>query len=427
MNINVPEVKVPRIVIIGCGFGGMELAQQLSKADVQVVLLDKHNYHTFQPLLYQIATAGLEADSIAYPIRKIFKGQKNFFFRMGEVTQILPGENKILTSIGELKYDHLIIATGSTTNFFGNKDFEEQAMPMKSVTEALNLRSLILQNFERALLTTDVHEQEALMTIVVVGGGPTGVELAGAVSELKRHVLPNDYPELDFRKMRVILVENGPELLASMCAENRLKAKKYLEELGAEVWLSTGVAKYDRTIVETKNGKQLRTLNLIWTAGVKGVIVEGLGADCVNQRGRIIIDEYCKVKGYENIYAIGDVASMSCEKYLNGHPQVAPVAIQQAQLWAHNFLGATKQQAPVKFDYFDKGSMATVGRNKAVVEVRKIRFGGFLGWFAWMALHLMLLVGYRNKIVVFINWVWNYINYDRNIRLIIRPFSRKAQ
>ncbi len=425
MNINVPEVKVPRIVIVGCGFGGMELAQQLRNAEVQIVLLDKHNYHTFQPLLYQIATAGLEADSIAYPIRKIFKGQKNFYFRMGEVTQILAGENKLITNIGELKYDHLVIATGSTTNFFGNTDFESQAMPMKSVTEALNLRSLILQNFERALLTTDVHEREALMTFVVVGGGPTGVELAGAICELKKHVLPNDYPELDFRKMRVILVENGPDLLASMCPENRTKAKEYLEELGAEVWLNTGLAKYNGMLAETKNGKQLRTLNLVWAAGVKGVIIDGLGAECVNQRGRIIIDEYCKVKGYQNISAIGDVATMSCEKYPNGHPQVAPVAIQQAQLWAHNYLRGIKQQAAVKFDYFDKGSMSTVGRNKAVVEVGKIRFGGFLGWFTWMALHLMLLVGYRNKIVVFINWVWNYLNYDRNIRLIIRPFSRR--
>ena len=427
MNINVPEVKVPRIVIIGCGFGGMELAQDLHKADVQVVMLDKHNYHTFQPLLYQIATAGLEADSIAYPIRKIFKGQKNFFFRLGEVTKILPEENKIHTSIGELRYDHLVIATGSTSNFFGNKDFETQSMPMKSVTEALNLRSLILQNFEKALLTTDLHEQEALMTFVVVGGGPTGVELAGAVCELKKHVLPNDYPELDFRKMRVILVENGADLLASMAAENRLKAKKYLEDMGCEVWLNTAVAKYDGMNAETKNGKQLRTLNLVWTAGVKGVIIDGLNDPCVNHKGRVLIDEYCKVTGYENIYAIGDVASMNCEKYPNGHPQVAPVAIQQAQLLSKNFIKGFKQQAPAKFSYFDKGSMATVGRNKAVAEVGKLRFGGFLGWFAWMFLHLMLLVGYRNKIVVFINWVWNYLNYDRNIRLIIRPFSRKAQ
>jgi NADH dehydrogenase len=424
MNINVPEVKIPRVVIIGCGFGGMELAQSLRQAEVQVVMIDKNNYHTFQPLLYQVATAGLEADSIAYPIRKIFKGQKNFHFRMGQVTQIVAAQNKIITNIGELKYDHLVIATGSTSNYFGSKDFESQSMPMKSVTEALNLRSLILQNFEKALLTTNLYEQEALMTFVVVGGGPTGVELAGAICELKRHVLPNDYPELDFRKMRVILVENGGDLLSTMYTGNRAKAKEYLEELGCEVWLNTSVVKYDGTIAETKNGKLLHTQNLVWTAGVKGVIIDGLEASCVNERGRMLIDEYCKVKGYENIYAVGDVACMKCEKYPNGHPQVAPVAIQQAELVSHNFLSAAKHKPLKKFDYFDKGSMATVGRNKAVVEVGKLRFGGFLGWFAWMALHLMLLVGYRNKIVVFINWLWSYLNYDRNIRLIIRPFTR---
>lgn len=425
MNINVPEVKVPRIVIIGCGFGGMELAQLLRNADVQIVLMDKHNYHTFQPLLYQVATAGLEADSIAYPIRKIFKGQKNFHFRMGEVLHILPQQNKIVSSIGELKYDHLIIATGSTTNFFGNKLLEDESMPMKSVTEALNLRSLILQNFESALLTANLHEQEALMTFVVVGGGPTGVELAGAICELKKHVLPNDYPELDFRKMRIILIENGPALLASFAPSNREKAKTYLEEMGCEVWLNTGLFKYDGRTVETKNGKMLNSLNLIWAAGIKGVIPEGIKPESVNPKGRIIIDEYCKVQGYENIYAIGDVACMNTAKYPNGHPQVAPVSIQMAQLWGKNFLRGIKQQAPVKFDYFDKGSMATVGRNKAVAEVGKLRFGGILGWFAWMGLHLMLLVGYRNKIIVFINWVWNYLNYDRNMRLIIRPFKRK--
>jgi len=426
MKINVPEVKVPRIVIIGCGFGGMELARYLHNADVQIVMIDKNNYHTFQPLLYQVATAGLEADSIAYPIRQIFKGQRNFHFRMGEVTQIIPEQNKIISSIGELKFDYLLIATGSTTNFFGNTTFELQSMPMKSVTEALNLRSLILQNFERALLTTDIHEQEALMTFVVVGGGPTGVELAGAICELKKHVLPHDYPELDFRKMRVILVENGSELLQSMCAANRVKSKAYLEELGCEVWLSTGLAKYDGLTAETKNGKQLRTLNLVWTAGIKGVIPAGINTESISPRGRILIDEYCKVKGYENIFAVGDVACMNTAKYPNGHPQVAPVAIQQAGLVGRNFIRATKHQLLVKFDYFDKGSMATVGRNKAVVEVRKLNFGGFLGWFTWMALHLMLLVGYRNKIVVFINWVWNYLNYNRNIRLIIRPYKRPS-
>ena len=424
MNINVPEVKVPRIVIIGCGFGGLELAKKLADAGVQIVLIDKNNYHTFQPLLYQVATAGLEADSIAYPIRKIFKGQKNFHFRMGEVQQIVADENKIITSIGELKYDHLIIATGSTTNYFGNKEFEANAMPMKSVTEALNLRSLILQNFEQALLTTNVHQQESLMTFVIVGGGPTGVELAGALCELKKHVLPNDYPELDFRKMRVILVESGQELLQMMNRENQEKAKKYLEELGGEVWLNTKVVQYNGSKAVTGSGKELNTSNLVWAAGIKGVLLNGLYPESINPRGRILIDEYCRVNGYDNVYALGDVACMIQEKYPNGHAQVAPVAIQQAQLLATNFKNILSRQATDKFSYHDKGSMATVGRNRAVVESGRLKFGGAFGWMAWMALHLMLLVGFRNKIVVFINWVWNYINYDRNIRLIIRPFKR---
>lgn len=425
MDINVPEVKVPRVVIVGCGFGGLELAKSLKDAQVQVVLLDKNNYHTFQPLLYQVATAGLEADSIAYPIRKIFKGQKNFHFRWGEVNEIVTSENKIVTSIGNLKYDYLILATGTTTNFFGNTDFERHAMPMKTVTESLNLRSLILQNFEKALLTRDVHEQEALMTFVIVGGGPTGVELAGAISELKRHVLPNDYPELDFRKMRVILVENGGEVLQAMSESNRLNAKQYLEELGCEVWLNTGLAGYNGRIAETKNGKQLRTLNLIWTAGIKGLLPAGIDARTINPRGRIAVNEYCNVKELTNVYAIGDVACMVTEDYPNGHPQVAPVAIQQGNLVARNIISHLQGKAPVAFKYFDKGSMATVGRNRAVVEVKKLRFGGFLGWLTWMALHLMLLVGFRNRVVVFINWLWNYLSYDRNIRLIIRPFERK--
>jgi NADH dehydrogenase len=425
MEINIPAVKVPRIVIIGCGFGGLQLAKSLAKVAVQVVLIDKNNYFTFQPLLYQVATAGLEADSIAYPIRKIFEGQKNFHFRMGEVQEIVAEKNVLLTNIGEVKYDHLVIATGSTTNFFGNASFEKYAMPMKSVTETLNLRSLILQNFEKALLTKDVQEQIALMTFVVVGGGPTGVELAGALSELKRHVLPNDYPELDFRKMRVILIENGGDVLQMMSESNKKKAKSYLELLGVEMWLNTGVKDYDGKNIETNTGKNLVASTLIWAAGIKGVVINGLSQDSISPRGRILVDEYCKVKNQQNIYAIGDVACMITEDFPNGHPQIAPAAIQQAQLVASNFEKTFKQWTLDRFRYFDKGTMATVGRNKAVAQVGKLNIGGFAGWFVWMALHLMLLVGYRNRLIVFVNWVWSYFSYDRNIRLIIRPFQRK--
>lgn len=422
--MNIPQQKVPRVVIVGCGFGGLQLAKSLQKAPVQVVLIDKNNYHTFQPLLYQVATAGLEADSIAYPIRKIFKGQSNFHFRWGEVQEIVADKNLLRTTVGDLPYDYLVIATGTTTNYFGNATIEQHAMPMKSVTEALNLRSMILQNFEAALLTDNLKDQEALMTFAVVGGGPTGVELAGALCELKKHVLPNDYPELDFRKMRVLLIESGPEVLQAMSEPNQQKAKKYLEELGCEVWLQTKVAAYDGSIVNFQDGKSLHTKNLLWAAGIKGVTIPGLNTDALNNRGRYVIDEYCHVKGYENVFAIGDVAAMSTDTYPNGHPQVAPVAIQMAQLVASNIQREMTQQPPDKFQYFDKGTMATVGRNRAVVEAFNIRFGGFAGWFVWMALHLMLLVGFRNKIVVFINWLWNYLNYDRNIRLIIRPYQK---
>lgn len=423
--IPIPQVQMPRVVVIGCGFGGLQLIKALRGGPFQLVMVDRNNYHTFQPLLYQVATSGLEADSIAYPIRKIFKGYEHFHFRWGQVEQIVPAEHRIITNIGTLEYDYLVIATGSTSFFFGNADFETFGMPMKTVTEALHLRSLILQNFEQALLTTDVAEREALMTHVIVGGGPTGVELAGSLCELKKHVLPNDYPELDFRKMRVILVENGGEVLQAMSPASRVKAKRYLEELGAEIWLETSVMKYDGKTVALSTGKQLHTHNLIWTAGVKGLSPQGLNAEAVNARGRILVDAFCRVKGYENIFAIGDVAALVSDEFPNGHPQVAPVAMQQGQTLAANLKRIQQKQEPVPFRYKDRGNMATVGRNRAVAEILGMQIGGFTGWLVWMALHLMMLVGFRNKTVVFVNWLWNYLNYDRHIRLIIRPFYRK--
>lgn len=425
MKTGIPETDKPRIVIVGCGFGGLQLAKALANKDVQIVMIDKHNYHTFQPLLYQVSTAGLEADSIAYPIRKIFKGQKNFIFRWCEVKKINSDKNEIETSVGNLNYDYLVIATGTTTNFFGIEGLAEKAMPMKTVTEALNLRSLVLQNFEKALLTSDIREQEALMTFAIVGGGPTGVELAGALCELKNHVLPADYPELDLRKMRVILVESGKEVLQNMLPENQVKSLSYLKDLGTEVWLDVRVTKYDGRIVYTAGGKEISTYNLIWTAGVKGQVIGGLPEESAI-RGRYVCNEINQIKGFENIFAIGDVALQQHEeKYPKGHPQVAPVAMQQGQLLSKNILSLIQQKPLMPFSYFDKGSMATIGRNKAVVQVNNMKFGGFFGWLVWMGLHLLMLVGFRNKIVVLINWIWNYINYDRNIRLIIRPYEQK--
>jgi NADH dehydrogenase len=416
MSIQFPKSEYPRVVIIGCGFGGLQLAKSLNGAPFQVVMLDKNNYHTFQPLLYQVATSGLEADSIAYPIRKIFKGQKNFHFRWCEVKSLVASDNKIITNIGEVAYDYLVMATGTTTNFFGNSEFEQKAMPMKSVTEALNLRSLILQNFEKALLANTDEERQALMNFVVVGGGPTGVELAGALSELKNHVLPNDYPELDLKQMRVILVESGNELLQAFNQTNQQRAKTYLEELGAEVRLQKGVSKFDGRTIEFKDGEKLLSKNLIWGAGIKGVLIDGFDETVINPRKRLLVNDYCQINNQTNIFAIGDVACMVQPNYPNGHPQVAPVAIQMGELVAQNLIRQKEGKSLQSFNYNDKGSMATVGRNRAVVEARKIHFGGWLGWLVWMSLHLMLLVGFRNRIVVFINWLWNYLSYDRNIR-----------
>jgi NADH dehydrogenase len=427
MSIQFPKSEYPRVVIIGCGFGGLQLAKSLNGAPFQVVMLDKNNYHTFQPLLYQVATSGLEADSIAYPIRKIFKGQKNFHFRWCEVKSLVASDNKIITNIGEVAYDYLVMATGTTTNFFGNSEFEQKAMPMKSVTEALNLRSLILQNFEKALLANTDEERQALMNFVVVGGGPTGVELAGALSELKNHVLPNDYPELDLKQMRVILVESGNELLQAFNQTNQQRAKTYLEELGAEVRLQKGVSKFDGRTIEFKDGEKLLSKNLIWGAGIKGVLIDGFDDTVINPRKRLLVNDYCQINNQTNIFAIGDVACMVQPNYPNGHPQVAPVAIQMGELVAQNLIRQKEGKSLQSFNYNDKGSMATVGRNRAVVEAGKIHFGGWLGWLVWMSLHLMLLVGFRNRIVVFINWLWNYLSYDRNIRLIIRPFTPKEE
>jgi len=427
MSIQFPKSDNPRVVIVGCGFGGLQLAKSLNGAPFQVVMLDKNNYHTFQPLLYQVATSGLEADSIAYPIRKIFKGQKNFHFRWCEVKSVDIPQNKIFTNIGELHYDYLVMATGTTTNFFGNADFEQKAMPMKSVTEALNLRSLILQNFEKALLADSDEERQALMNFVVVGGGPTGVELAGALGELKNHVLPNDYPELDLKQMRVILVESGNELLQAFNRENQLRAKTYLEELGAEVWLQKGVAKFDGHTITFRDEQKLFSKNLIWGAGIKGVLIDGFDESAIHPRKRLLVNDYCQVNALQNVFAIGDVACMVQANYPNGHPQVAPVAIQMGELVAKNLILQKAGKNLHRFSYNDKGSMATVGRNRAVVEAGKIHFGGWLGWLVWMSLHLMLLVGFRNRIVVFVNWLWNYLSYDRNIRLIIRPYTPKSE
>jgi NADH dehydrogenase len=424
MEQHFPKGNKPRIVIVGGGFGGIELAKNLRNKDVEVMMLDKHNYHTFQPLLYQVASGGLEADSIAFPLRKIFKGQKNLTFRVTKVKNVRSAENSIETSIGTFEYDYLVLATGTTSNFFGNVEIEKNAMPMKSIPEALNLRSLILQNLEAAQIATDPLERAGLLNFVVVGGGPTGVETAGALAELKKHVLKSDYPELNVDDVNIYLIEGSPELLGAMSVQAQRKSADFLHELGVTIMNNARVQSYDGNALSLADGQKIPSATVIWSAGVKGVVLDGLNTEVIVRGDRLKVNEINLVDGYTNIFAIGDVAAMITEEFPNGHPGVAPAAIQQGTLLAKNLVSIIEKRPTAPFKYFDKGTMATVGRNRAVVDLHKIRFQGVFAWFTWMFVHLMTLVGFRNKLVVFVNWVWSYFSYDRGTRLIIRPFFK---
>ncbi len=420
-SLNIPETSLKRVVIVGAGFGGLQLVKSLTSKVFQTVLIDKHNYHTFQPLLYQVATAGLEPDSIAYPIRKIFKNKIEFYFRNTSALSVDVNQNILKTSNGDLKFDYLVIATGSTSNYFGNKNIEKLAMPMKTVPEALNLRSLFLQNFEASLLTSDLRERERLMNYVIVGGGPTGVELAGATAELKSHVLPNDYPDLDIRRMKISLIEAGGSLLSAMNSKAQKTAKDYLKKLGVELYLNTFVKDYDGdSVLTSKNVLQSKTL--IWAAGVKGNTIKGIPEDSVS-RSRYLVNDFNLIEHTKSVYAIGDVALMPSVSE-NGDPMVAQTAIQHGKLLANNLKKIESDNPPSPFKYNDKGSMATIGRNKAVAQIRSFKSKGILAWAIWMFVHLITLVGFRNKMVALLNWSQSYFTYDKGIRLIIRPFKK---
>ncbi len=423
MKISIPTSNKPRVVIIGGGFAGVEIAKSLKNAGFQIVMLDKHNYHAFQPLLYQVATSALEADSIAFPLRKIFEGYKDFYFRMAEVNDVIPEENLVISSINEIAYDYLIIATGSQTNFMNNEGLTISSMPMKSIPEALNLRSLIFQNFEKALVITNERKRQGLMNFVIAGAGPTGVELAGALGELKSHILPKDYPELDFSMMQIYLVQSSDRVLPALSPSSSEKAQCYLEKLGVNVVLNTRVLDYFGDYVQTNTEDDLVAKTLIWTAGVVGAPIKGIDAKSIVRGNRIAVDKFNKVKGYENIFAIGDVAAMITEENPKGHPMVAPVAIQQGRWIGKNLKRIMQKKEMLPFVYHDKGAMATIGKNKAVVEMGKMKFGGAFAWYVWMFVHLMSLVGFRNRVVVFFNWARNYFNSDRGMRLIIFPFK----
>ena len=424
--MNIPRNSFPRIVIIGGGFAGISLAKKLRNKKVQVVLLDKHNYHNFQPLMYQVATGGLEPDSIAYPIRKIVQEYKDFYFRLAEVREIDAENNIIYADIGELKFDYLVIATGSKTNYFGNKEIERNSMAMKTIPQSLNIRSLILENFEQALLTNDIDERHSLMNFVLVGGGPTGVELAGALAEMKKAILPKDYPDLDVRKMEINLIQGSNRVLDSMSENASEKAEKFLLNLGVSVWKNVRVTGYDGKTVTTNSDLSFDSATVIWTAGVQGALPHGLKADSfIKNVNRIKVNQFNQVEGYDNLFAIGDIAVMTSEEYPQGHPMMAQPAMQQGRLLAENVIRLLDKKELKPFVYKDKGSMATIGRNKAVVDLPNYKFSGVFAWFVWMFVHLFSLIGFKNKAVVFLNWVYNYVRFDREARLIMRPYKKR--
>ena len=424
-QIKIPATNQPRLVIIGGGFGGIKLAFGLKKKGFQVVLFDRNNYHTFQPLLYQVATAGLEPDSVAGPLRKQLEPDPDFFFRMAEVRRIDTKNKTIDTGIGELPYNYLVLALGSQTNYYGISSIIENSFPIKQVTHALDFRHHLLQNFEAAVNKENPEGLEKYLNIVIAGGGPTGVEIAGALGELKKSVLPKDYPEMDFSGMKIILVEGMDRLLGAMRKKSSERARKYLEKFGVKIRLNTLVSSFDGNYVGLSNGEYIVSRSLLWASGVKGNIIEGLPHKSI-ENNRIRVDEYNRVLGTKEVYAIGDIALMKTPDYPKGHPMVAPVAIQQARLLSRNLHKMQKENHLQNFRYTNKGVMATIGRNKAVVDLPgKISLGGVPAWTIWMFVHLISIYGLRNKLVVFINWAYNYFTYDKGTRLIIRRFTPK--
>lgn len=421
-----------RVVIAGAGFGGLRLARLLNnKPGFEVWLIDRFNYHQFQPLFYQVATAGLDASNISFPLRKVFQRSKNVKIRLAEIREVKPDAHLLVTSEETIRYDVLVLAMGADTNFFGNHTLEQHAFPMKSTVEALQIRHRLLRLFEEAHRVKDPALLQQMMNIVVVGGGPTGVEVSGALAEMKKYVLPRDYPELDFSQLQIFLLEGSATTLSAMREKSAQRSLHYLEQLGVQVKTSALVKQYDGQTVELAGGETIPASTVIWAAGIKGNVPGGISQELIVRGRRIKTDRFCRVEGQSAIYAIGDLACMETPLYPGGHPQVAPAAIQQATLLAHNLQLLEKKAPPAKlklFEYRDKGSMATVGRNLAVVDLPKPAwsFGGVFAWLIWMGLHLMLILGVKNRFFVFLNWLYNYFTYDQNLRLIFREFERFA-
>jgi|TARA_R100000935_G_scaffold26814_1_gene46819 NADH:quinone reductase (non-electrogenic) len=424
-EICLPDTNLPRVVIIGGGFAGLALVEKLKHKEVQVVLFDKNNFHQFQPLFYQVATSALEPDSIVFPFRKQINGYKNVLFRLAEVEEIQPSTNTIITNKGSVHYDYLVLATGTTTNFFGMDNVESHSLGMKDIRDSLNIRHMMLQNLEQAAITCDDKEQDALTNFVIVGGGPAGVEMAGALAEFCKYILPKDYPEYPSSIMNIYLIEALDELLNTMSDKASSKTLKYLEDLNVKILLNESVSNYDGLQVTTKRGRTILAKNLIWTAGVKGQFPKGIDNKHVVKGNRLKTDSYLMVEGYKNIFAIGDIAAIITEETPKGHPQVAQTAIQQGKWLGNSLLKMIKNEAPKPFEYKDKGSLATVGKRKAVADLGKFKFAGYFAWLLWSIVHLLSISGFRNRLMVGFNWAVSYFTYEKSNRLIIRNFKPK--
>lgn len=421
MKANIERTDKKRIVIVGGGLGGLELAFKLVDGDYQVVLVDKNNYHQFPPLIYQVASGGLEPSSISFPFRRLFQGKKDFFFRMAKVESVNTDKKTIKTTVGEIDYDYLVLAFGAKTNFFGNKDIEATTLPMKSVSEAMRLRNIILRNLELALTEEDPARKQALMNIVVVGGGASGVEIAGAVAEMKKNIIARDYPDLDSSQMHIYLVNAVDRLLSAMDPVSSKRAERDLKELHVHIRQPQFATEYKDGILKTSAGLEIPTQTVIWVSGICANTVESFPAESIGHAGRFLTDRFCRVKGVKDVYAIGDVSLVEGdEEYPLGHPQLAQVAMQQAKTVAKNFKAMSKGKELKPFKYKNLGVMATIGRNHAVAEISGKKFGGFPAWALWLVVHLLSILGVKNKTFILLNWVWNYINYKQSLRLILK-------
>lgn len=419
--LNIPDTGKKRIVVVGCGFAGLTLARKLKNSGYQLVIIDKHNYHQFPPLFYQVASAGLDESSILFPLRKIFQNYSDYHIRKSEVKAIDHTNKKLLTSGGTIRFDFLVLAHGATNSFFGSTQMQQHSKAMKTIAEVIDLRNNLLMNLESAITAVDESEREKRLNIVIIGGGPSGVEIAGALAEMNKHIIPKDYPELRTNGPRIFLIEAADRLLNMMSERSSAKALEFLEKSGVRVMTMTKAVGCDEESVFLDSGNIIKTRMIIWTAGIKGNLIDGLNNEVYTRSGRIIVDRQNQIMGYKDIFAVGDIAWMAEEKYPKGHPQVAQVAIQQAKLLAKNLKCRITGRTEKEFYYRDLGTMATIGRHLAVVELPFVHFQGIFGWYVWMFIHLMSIVGVRNRLIIFFNWAWKYFTYDQSTRLILRP------